>query len=101
LVDQAKRFEGLEMPPDLARKFKLLRLSLTAPAPKDPKLRRELTEIRASLESDYGKGKYCAQPNTCLDITAIQGARANSRDPNELKQLWMGWHAIGSPMRQR
>ena len=101
LVDQAKRFEGLEMPPDLARKFKLLRLSLTAPAPKDPQLRRELTEIRASLESDYGKGKYCAQPNKCLDITAIEGVMANSRDPNQLKDLWMGWHAIGSRMRQR
>src|SRR2546427_13022282 len=36
LVEQSKRFEGLKMPPDLARKFTLLKLSLTAPAPKDP-----------------------------------------------------------------
>ena len=48
LVQQAKQFDGLQMPPNLARKFMLLRLSLTAPAPKDPKLRRDegILEIR-------------------------------------------------------
>ena len=40
LVEQAKRFDGLTLPPDLARKFLLLKLSLTAPAPKDPALRK-------------------------------------------------------------
>ena len=34
LIEQARRFDGLTMPPELARKFMLLRLSLTAPAPK-------------------------------------------------------------------
>src|SRR5208282_6487604 len=50
LVEKAKRFDGLKMPPDLERKFKLLRLSLTAPAPRDPALRKEMTGIAASLE---------------------------------------------------
>src|SRR5436189_1298956 len=36
LVEEAKRFEGLKMPDDLARKFLLLKLSLVAPGPKDP-----------------------------------------------------------------
>jgi len=36
LVEQAKRFDGLKLSPDLARKFMLLKLSLTAPAPKYP-----------------------------------------------------------------
>src|SRR6476646_1390756 len=31
LVEQAKRFEGLALPPEFARKFKLLKLSLTLP----------------------------------------------------------------------
>jgi peptidyl-dipeptidase A len=26
---------------------------------------------------------------------------AESRDPEELKRAWAGWHAIGAPMRQR
>src|SRR5260370_11967295 len=33
LALEARRFEGLKMPPELARKFKLLKLSLVAPAP--------------------------------------------------------------------
>src|SRR5256885_16390657 len=54
LVEQAKRFDGLELPPELARKFKLLKLSLTLPAPADAALRTELTRIASSLEASYG-----------------------------------------------
>jgi len=101
LVEQAKRFEGLKLPPDLARKFLLLKLSLTAPGPKDPALRKEMTEIAVSLESEYGKGKYCDASGKCLDITAIEKIMGESRDPNQLKELWVGWHAVGAPMRKR
>jgi peptidyl-dipeptidase A len=101
LINQAKRFDGLSLPPDLARKFMLLRLSLTAPAPNDPALRKEMTQIAASLDGDYGKGKYCRQPDDCLDITAIEKIMEESRDPNELKDVWLGWHKVGAPMRQR
>jgi peptidyl-dipeptidase A len=101
LVEQAKRFNALQVPPDLARKFLLLKLSLTAPGSKDPALRKEMTEIAASLESEYGKGKYCDASGKCLDITAIEKVMAESRDPNQLKDLWVGWHAVGAPMRKR
>ena len=101
LVDQAKRFEGLEMPSGLARKFMLLKLSLSAPAPKDPALRKEMTTIGVALDSDYGKGKYCRKGGDCLDITAIEKIMSTSRDPKELLDVWQGWHAISPPMRQR
>jgi peptidyl-dipeptidase A len=101
LVGQAKRFEGLDLPPDLARKFKLLKLSLTAPAPNDPALRKEMTTIGVSLDSDYGKGKYCRKGADCLDITAIEKIMSTSRDPKELLDVWTGWHAISPPMRPR
>jgi peptidyl-dipeptidase A len=101
LVEQARRFDGLQLPADLARKFLLLKLSLTAPAPKDPALRKEMTQIAASLESDYGKGKYCDASGKCLDITAIEKIMSESHDPNQLKDVWLGWHAIGAPMRKR
>ena len=101
LVEQAKRFDRLQLPPDLARKFLLLKLSLTAPAPKDPALRKEMTQIAASLESDYGKGKYCDASGKCLDITAIEKIMAENRDPNQLKDIWLGWHSVGAPMRKR
>ena len=101
LVEQAKRFDGLALPPDLARKFKLLKLSLTAPAPKDAALRREMTEIGVSLDGDYGKGKYCRKNGDCLDITAIEKLMSTSRNPEELQEVWAGWHAIAPPMRKR
>ena len=101
LVEQAKRFDGLALSPDLTRKFMLLKLGLTAPAPKDPALRREMTEIGVSLDADYGKGKYCRKNGECLDITAIEKLMSTSRDPEALKEVWAGWHAIAPPMRQR
>ena len=101
LVEQTKRFDGLALPPALARKFLLLKLGLTAPAPKDPKLRREMIEIGTSLDGDYGKGKYCRKPDDCLDITAIERIMSSSRDPKELQDVWTGWHKVGAPMRQR
>ena len=59
LAEKARRFETLDLSPDEKRKLKLLKLSLTLPAPKDPKEREELTKIAASMEGDYGKGKFC------------------------------------------
>jgi len=101
LVEQSKRFDRLRLPPDLARKFLLLKLSLTAPGPKDPALRKEMSEIAASLESEYGKGKYCDASGKCLDITAIEKLMGENRNPEQLKELWTGWHAVGAPMRKR
>jgi peptidyl-dipeptidase A len=101
LVEEAKRFDGLTLSPELTRKFMLLKLGLTAPAPKDPALRREMTEIGVSLDADYGKGKYCRKNGECLDITAIEKLMSTSRDPEALQEVWTGWHAIGPPMRQR
>jgi peptidyl-dipeptidase A len=103
LVERAKRFEGLALPPELARKFKLLKLSLTLPAPAEAPLRTELTRIASSLEASYGSGKYCPGPNEtkCLGIDDLDVRMAQSRDPKELERLWTGWHRVGAPMRER
>ena len=73
LVKQSKRFDGLTLPEDLARKMKLLRLSLTVATPADPKEREELTRIIAGMEGAYGKGKYCpgAQCYDLEDLTKV------------------------------
>ena len=101
LVEQAKRFDGLKMPADLERKFLLLKLQLVAPAPKDPKLRKELTTIAVSLDSDYGKGKFKDSAGKVLDINEVENIMAENRDPARLKEVWLGWHSIGAPMRER
>lgn len=101
LVAQARRFDGLSLPAGLARKFLLLKLSLHAPAPNQAALRREMTEIGVALDADYGKGKYYRKNGECLDLAAIEKIMSSSRNPEELKEVWLGWHAIAPPMRQR
>src|SRR6185369_4367358 len=65
---KATRFDGLKLPADLARKMRLLKLSLTLAAPSDPKESEELTRITAAMEGAYGKGKYCPPgKDKCLD----------------------------------
>jgi peptidyl-dipeptidase A len=100
---QAHRFDKLQLSPELARKMLLLKLSTNFPAPADPKEQKELAQVLASLDGDYGKGKWCpgGAGGKCLDITAIEQIMAKSRDPEELKKAWIGWHAVGAPMRQR
>src|SRR5215204_1583948 len=45
LGEQSRKYENVDLSPESKRKLKLLKLSLTLPAPKDPKERNELTKI--------------------------------------------------------
>jgi len=99
---QAHRFDRVQLSPVLARKRLLLELATGFPAPNDPKAQKELAQIQASLEGDYGKGKWCpGGDGACKDITAVEHLMATNRNPEELKRAWIGWHAVGAPMRQR
>ena len=103
LATKAHRFDSLKLSPELARKMLLVKLSIGFPAPSNAAEQKELAQISASLAGDYGKGKWCPEgaDAKCLDITAIEQLLATSRDPEELKRAWIGWHAVGAPMRQR
>ena len=100
---KAHDFDGVKLPPLMARKMLLLKLSAEFPAPADPKEQKELAQVLASLDGDYGRGKWCSngEQGKCLDQTAVSALMASSRDPEELKRAWIGWHAVGAPMRQR
>ena len=102
LAEQSRRYENADLSPAGKRKLKLLKLSLTLPAPKDPAERAELTKLTASMEGEYGKGKYCPEGDKgkCLGITELEEIIGNSRDPEELKRAWLGWHQIAKPIRK-
>ena len=102
LAEASRRYENENLSPANKRKLKLLKLALTLPAPKDPAERAELTKIAASMEGDYGKGKYCpdGDKGKCLSLTELEEILGNSRDPEELKRAWAGWHQIAIPIRK-
>ncbi|HEY2114295.1 MAG TPA: M2 family metallopeptidase [Candidatus Angelobacter sp.] len=109
LALDARRFEGLKLPPELARKFLLLKLSLVAPAPNNDAERKELTELASKLDGMYGKGKYCkpaesgaadAKPK-CLSLNDLSRILAGSTNPDELLDAWVGWHKISVPMKDK
>ncbi len=101
-AEQSRRFDGLNLSADTARKLKLLKLALTLPAPSNPAERDELTKIAASMEGDYGKGKYCPEGDKgkCLSLGDMEEILANSRDPEELKKIWLGWHQVSRSYRK-
>src|SRR6202521_3531340 len=86
LAKEAKRYEKLSLPPDVARKFKLLKLSVDIPAPRDPASQAELAKIAASLDGDYGKGTWCPgdvkddKKENCKQLPDIEKFMATSRD---------------------
>ena len=100
LANDSTRFDREHLEADLERKLKLLRLSLTLATPSDPKESEEVTRIVSSMEGAYGKGKYCPPgKGKCYDLEDLSKIMANSRDAAELRDAWLGWHAISPPIR--
>jgi peptidyl-dipeptidase A len=103
LAKEVKRFDGMKLPQVLDRKFKLLKLLLFSLS--DPKEREEVSNLGTNLEAQYGKGKACPpsgkHAGKCLPIGEVEQVFASSRDPQEMKEVWIAWHAIGAPLRQK
>ena len=60
LANQAKKFDRLRLPPDAARKFMLLKLSVAIPSPHDPAGQAELAKIAGRMRS-----RPCCVPCLC------------------------------------
>ncbi len=109
LADETRKFDGLELSPDVARKIKLLKLAVPLPAPSNAAEREELTKITVKMESEYGKFKYCPEQTSasankaekkCLSLGELETIMAESRNPEELKKAWMGWHQVSPKYRK-
>jgi peptidyl-dipeptidase A len=107
LAKQAVRFDGLKLPADTARKLKLIKLTLTVPAPSDPKERQELTRLVVKMDGAYGKGKYCPQGEKtadgqpkCYTLNDAEKIMRESQDTAELRKAWLGWHSVSPAYRQ-
>lgn len=98
LATKAKRFQALDMPADMARKFNKLALTLTLPAPEDAAKTSELATIKAGLGSTYATGKVDVdgEQKTLGDVSDII---ASDRDPEKLLAAWDGWRKVSVPMK--
>ncbi len=100
LAQETTKFDGMNLPFDVARKIKLLKLAVPIPAPGNPAEREELTKLGVKMESLYGKGKYCPEENKCLSLGELEQILAENRNPEELKNVWVGWHEVSPPYRK-
>jgi peptidyl-dipeptidase A len=99
---EARRFDEVQVAPDIRRQLDILRTTLTVVTPADGSAATELTRLMAKMEATYGSGTWCPdrqQPSTCLDIEAITEVMATARDPQRLREVWEGWRTVSIPMR--
>ncbi|MGH8186579.1 MAG: M2 family metallopeptidase [Steroidobacteraceae bacterium] len=100
-LEASKRYESQQLSPSDARALQLLKLGVSAPAPKDPAKRGELAGITSKMEGMYGAAKYCPKgPESCKDQTQLTDIIANSRNYAELTEAWAGWHSTARPIRK-
>ncbi|MEM7482607.1 MAG: M2 family metallopeptidase [Acidobacteriota bacterium] len=97
---QAVRFDDLDLPYHVERRLQVIKLGGPIAAPADPAKTEELARIASDLEATYGKGKYCKDDGTCLDLLQMTATLANSRNPEELLDVWVGWRTVAPPMRK-
>ncbi|MES2261523.1 MAG: M2 family metallopeptidase [Pseudomonadota bacterium] len=95
----ARRYNGLKLKDDSARKLKLLQLTLML---SDPKERADYAAKQAALNGAYGKAKYCPTDakEGCLPLGDLEKILATSRDPARLKEVWLGWHSQSPAYKQ-
>ena len=103
LAIKARRFNGLKLSADDARKLRLLQLSLVFA---DPKEREQYATLQAAMNGAYGKAKYCPKradgsEGDCMSIIDIEKVLATSHDEAKLKDAWLGWHAQSPSYKQK
>ena len=100
---EAARFNTLDLPEEIERKLVLLKTSLSAVAPSDPALQRELAETMTEMESIYGQGEYCPDgaegDDDCLPLPTMERMFADEGETDVLLDIWQGWRGVSPEIR--
>ncbi|MFT4604997.1 MAG: peptidyl-dipeptidase A [Thalassolituus oleivorans] len=100
-VQEATRFDALDLPYELRRKFDILKSLQVTPAPSDPALSEEVSRLYTELTTLAGKPEYCEPDGTCYDIGELNRIMASSRDPDSLRTAWEAGRLATPPMREK
>jgi peptidyl-dipeptidase A len=99
-IEASKKFNGMQLPSDVARQLLLLKISNPLPAPSDAARRAELAALATRLNGEYGAAKYCPPgKKECLNQDQLEDVLDHSRDAKALAEAWAGWHSTARPTR--
>jgi peptidyl-dipeptidase A len=100
LANGAAQFNHIkDLPYDIERKLKLLRLGLTLPAPANqPQKTAELAKIESKLGAMYGSGFDATGKKH--DLIALSNTLAAAEDPEAMLNAWLDWRKVSPPMKQ-
>jgi peptidyl-dipeptidase A len=95
LVKTARKFDPIlaQLDPDTRRQLVLLKFQ-AQPSPDDPQQAKELAELAAKMDSEYGKGvcSTAGGKQTCRDIEYWSKLLQKDRTPSKLLAAWKTWH---------
>ena len=91
LAAEARKYDGVSVPPDERRKLDFMKRGVTLPAPQKPGAARELAEITTRLSSRYSTGKIELDGRTVSQSETEVLMRTLS-DPAKLAEVWTKWH---------
>jgi peptidyl-dipeptidase A len=95
MVKTARKFDPIlgQLDPDTRRQLLLLKFQ-AQPSPDDPQQAKELAELAAKMDSEYGKGvcKTAKGKEQCQDIEHWSKLLQKDRKPDKLLFAWRTWH---------
>ncbi|HET7501433.1 MAG TPA: M2 family metallopeptidase [Kofleriaceae bacterium] len=95
LVKAARKFEPIlaRLDPDTRRQLLLLKFQ-AQPSPDDPEQAKQLAELAAKMDSEYGKGvcKMERGKEVCRDIEYWSKLLQKERNPAKLLATWKTWY---------
>lgn len=116
-ANEAAKFDGVDLSPDLRRKLDFMKLGIVLPAPSRAGAAEELTEITTRLGSTYSTGSISLDSAAYKDALAgIRGADGDLssgkvtqnetellmrqlRDPAKLAEVWTEWNDYAAGMK--
>jgi peptidyl-dipeptidase A len=97
-ANETKRFQGLDLPEDLARKMMLIKQGIVLPAPSTEGAAGELAQITTRLDSTYSTGKIDFRGET-IPQNETEVLMRELKDEEALREIWTEWRDVAKPMK--